>query len=147
MEHSNILINTKDRKEKELKITIEGFDDKELAHFGGLDLHVKATKHMIGDTNGMSFPEKEGDYLIAQKVAALYLNEIGEMLRSTSLDSDYLDDISNLELVKTFLDTIGSEKSVMRIIEQDNAEIQEEKEKDDEIWKSVIADIEKDINS
>ncbi|GAA2718404.1 hypothetical protein GCM10009865_54370 [Aeromicrobium ponti] len=41
-----------------LKITGEGVDDLELAHFGRHDLHVKVTKMMISNTNGLYFAKK-----------------------------------------------------------------------------------------
>ncbi len=53
-----------------------------LVHFGELDLHVKAVKTLISNTNGMDFSQDSGDYLIEQKVIALYLNEIGELIRN-----------------------------------------------------------------
>lgn len=57
-------ITTVDRFGHDLTIKYAGVDQQELAHFGGLDLHVTATKVMISDINGWSFPEKEGDYLV-----------------------------------------------------------------------------------
>jgi hypothetical protein len=38
---------------------------------------LKATKYMISDNATLYFPEKDGDSLIREKVAALYLNEVG----------------------------------------------------------------------
>ncbi|WP_416150248.1 hypothetical protein ACM26V_04475 [Salipaludibacillus sp. HK11] len=120
MEKNTSVINTTDRKGNDLKITVDGFDDRELAHFGGLDLHVKATKNMISNTNGMSFPEKDGDFLITDKVAVLYINEIGEMLRNNSLDPEYLEDYSNIELIKEFLNNVDENKEVLNVLEKDN---------------------------
>lgn len=68
MEKSGFEVHGVDRKGNDIMIKCEGVDDQELAHFGGLDLHVKATKMLIGDSqNGMSFSEKEGGYILAIK--------------------------------------------------------------------------------
>jgi uncharacterized protein (UPF0303 family) len=85
-EISNASITTVDRLGHNLTISYEGVDQQELAHYGGSDLHVTATKEMISNLNVLTFPEKDGDHLIAEKVAALYLNEIGEFLRNSSMD-------------------------------------------------------------
>ncbi|PFN76548.1 hypothetical protein COJ85_32510 [Bacillus sp. AFS076308] len=54
-----------------LKITGEGVDDQELAHFGGLDLHVKATKMMIINTNGFDLGKTADDYLVTNALSRL----------------------------------------------------------------------------
>ena len=54
-----------------LNITGEGLDDQELAHFGGHDLHVKVTKIMISNTNGLDFAKKAGDYLVTNTLCQL----------------------------------------------------------------------------
>lgn len=121
MEQSNFTLNGVDKNGHALKITCEGIDDKELAHSGGLDLIVKATKHMISSTNNpMDFPEKEGDYLISDKVIALYLNEIGNLIRNTSSEPEYLENISNIELVKSFIEHINENPEVAALVKKDN---------------------------
>lgn len=47
MEKSGFQVNGVDRKGNDITIRCEGVDDKELAHFGGLDLHVKAKKCLL----------------------------------------------------------------------------------------------------
>lgn len=142
----NFFIRTVDRKGNDLEITVKGVDDRELAHFGGLDLHLKATKAMIADANTLSFPEKDGDYAIREKVAALYINEIGEFLRNTSHDPDFLNNISNMELVRDFLITIENPE-VLQVIEKDNDLIKTEalqlEQEEEDIWSNVMAIIKK----
>ncbi|OIJ09404.1 hypothetical protein BKP35_16230 [Anaerobacillus arseniciselenatis] len=131
MDKGMSVINTVDRKGNNLKITVEGVDDQELAHFGGLDLHVKAAKAMIGNTDGMTFPEKHGDIFIAEKVAALYLNEIGEMLRNSYDDPEYLEELTNIELVKDFFNRIHENKEVLEVVEKDNLLISKSRNEDE----------------
>lgn len=129
MEKSRFELHSVDRKGNDIMIKCEGIDEHELAHFGGLDLHVKATKTLISDSqNGMSFPEKEGDYGIGSKVVALYLNEIGELIRNLSVEPEYLSDYSNTDLVKDFLENELKNPAIAKVIEKDNAEIQQERE-------------------
>lgn len=139
MEKSGFEVHIVDRKGNDIMIKCEGIDDKELAHFGGLDLHVKAIKTLIGGSqNGMSFPEKEGDYNIGSKVVALYLNEVGELLRNLSIDSDFLTDYSNMDLVRMFLENELKNPEIVKVIEKDNAEILQEREEiekeEKEMW-------------
>lgn len=147
MEKSNFVLNSVDRKGDGLKISCEGIDDQELAHFGGLDLHVKATKTMISNTNGMSFAEKAGDYIINEKVISLYLNEVGELIRSTSDEPDYLKGISNIELVKNFLEHLDDNPELVQIIEKDNWLIKKEdyevRKEEDKIWDDIESDLDK----
>ncbi|WP_391558954.1 hypothetical protein [Robertmurraya sp.] len=145
MEQSNFTINSIDRKGEPIKITCEGIDDQQLAHFGGLDLAVKAARTLIAATNNpMSFPEKEGDYYISDKVVALLLNEVGELIRNTSPEPDYIADISNIELVKDFLEHLPENREVTQVIEEDNQLIQEankrEREEEDKIWQNIMSD-------
>ncbi|PLS14923.1 hypothetical protein CVD28_25745 [Bacillus sp. M6-12] len=141
MEKDSLYLQTVDRKGNPLTISVEGVDEQELAHFGGLDLHVNATKAMISDTNGMSFPEKEGDFLIKDKVAALYLNEIGEMLRNESPEPSLLAGITNIELVKEFLNQPLA-KEVEGLIAKENDLIRKDKEarkkEEDEKWDNIF---------
>ncbi|RKJ75040.1 hypothetical protein D7X33_18380 [Butyricicoccus sp. 1XD8-22] len=119
----------KDRNGNELEIHIKGIDQKELAHFGGLDLMVNATKYMIGaSANPMVFPEKAGDYNINYKVIALYLNEIGELIRTTSSESEFLENISNIELVSNFMGFLSENKEVVALIDKDNKLLATERE-------------------
>ncbi|WP_342545425.1 hypothetical protein [Lysinibacillus sp. FSL K6-4013] len=143
MEKGWFEVHSVDRKGNDIMIKCEGVDDQELAHFGGLDLHVKATKTLISDSqNGMSFPEKEGDYNIGNKVVALYLNEVGELLRNLSIDSDYLTEYSNIDLVKMYLENELKNPEIVRVIEKDNAEIQQEREEieqeEKEMWNGFV---------
>jgi hypothetical protein len=136
---------TVDRNGNDLKIRCEGVDDKVLSHFGGLDLHVKATKEMISDSSSFSFPEKAGDYMINHKVIALYLNEIGELIRNSSIVPEYLEENSNIQLVKDFIENIKNNPNLVEIIDKDNGAIRKEKERelqeeqeDAEIFKNII---------
>jgi len=143
VEKSGFEVHSVDRKGNDIMIRCEGVDDQELAHFGGLDLHVKVTKMLIGDSqNGMSFPEKEGDYNIGSKVVALFLNEIGELIRNLSIEPEYLSDYSNMDLVKDFLENELKNPEIAKIIEKDNAEIQQEREEiekeEKEMWNGFV---------
>lgn len=143
MEQRGFEVHSVDRKGNDIMIRCEGVDDQELAHFGGLDLHVKATKALISDSqNRMSFPEKEGDYVIGSKVVALYLNEIGELLRNLSFDPEYLSEYSNIDLVKIFLENELKNPAIANVIEKDNVEIQQEREEiereEKEMWAGFV---------
>lgn len=143
MEHSNFTINGVDRTGVDIKITCEGIDDQSLAHFGGLDLVLKAARQLISAThNSMSFPEKEGDYDISDKVVALLLNEVGELIRNTSIDPGHIKDTSNIELVKDFMERIHENQALFKIIEMDNNIIREANEKvqeeENEIWNDIL---------
>ena len=81
MKQSSFMINKADINGKWIQITCDGIDDNKLAHFGGLDLVLKAARVLIASTaSSMSFPEKEGDYNIKEKVVGLLLNEVGELI-------------------------------------------------------------------
>jgi hypothetical protein len=65
--------------------------------------------------------------LIYEKVAALYLNEVEELLRR-KVYPDHLESYSNFDLIKVFLqDQKPSE--VQRLIDADNELIRQDKEK------------------
>jgi len=150
VEQRGFEVHSVDRKGNDIMIRCEGVDDQELAHFGGLDLHVKATKALIGDSqNGMSFPEKEGDYEIGSKVVALYLNEIGELLRNLSFDPEYLSEYSNIDLVKIFLENELKNPAIANVIEKDNVEIQQEREEiereEKEMWAGFVEGLNGDM--
>lgn len=143
MKHSNFTINSTDYADQPIKITCEGVDDKKLAHFGGLDLTVKAARSLIAATHHpMSFPEKEGDYSIRDKVVALLLNEVGELIRNTSINHDHLENTSNIDLVKVFLDTLNENPDVTKILKEDNEllRLAEERERaeEDAIWNDMF---------
>ncbi|MCP1161307.1 hypothetical protein [Bacillus infantis] len=137
---SQATIYTKDRFGDDLTIQFSGIDRQHLAHFGGLDLHVTATKALISDIDGLSFPEKEGDYLIREKVAALYLNEIGQLLRESSMDSEMLKQLTNIEIVKDFINNLHPD--VFNIIKKDNdlirKDIEDAQREDDAAWSNII---------
>jgi hypothetical protein len=145
--YSNFEIRDIDRKGNDLSIIIKGVDDNELAHFGGLDLHVKAVKNLIGSTNGTDFAKDNGDYAIEGKVFALYLNEIGELMRNLSMDRDMLKGVSNMDLVKHFMAHWHEDKELVEIIENDNEEIRKETEgiekEENEIWNNMMKVIQK----
>ena len=135
-----------DRRGNDLFISVKGVDDRELAHFGGgLDLHVKAVKNLISNTNGTDFARDNGDFAIEGKVFALYLNEIGELMRNFSPDPDMLDGISNMDLVKNFMEHWHEDKELVVIVEKDNEEIRKEREQiekeEDGIFKNIINEI------
>ncbi|WP_251554000.1 hypothetical protein [Neobacillus muris] len=131
-----------DRRGNDLFISVKGVDDRELAHFGGLDLHVKAVKNLISNTNGTDFSRDNGDFAIEGKVFALYLNEIGELMRNLHVDSDMLNGISNMELVKNFMEHWHEDNELVAIVEKDNEEIRKERERiekeEDEIFQNII---------
>lgn len=143
--YSKFEISDIDRKGNDLSITIKGVDDNELAHFGGLDLHVKAVKNLIGNTNGTDFARDNGDFAIEGKVFALYLNEIGELMRNFSPERDMLKSVSNMDLVKNFMEHWHEDRELVAIIEKDNEEIRKETEairkEEDEIWNNMMKDI------
>jgi hypothetical protein len=58
-----------------------------------------------------------GDYLIQEKVTILYLNEIGYLL--TAIEPGYLEDLSDLDLVKNFLEIIAENPTVMDFVNQE----------------------------
>ncbi|MCM2534241.1 hypothetical protein NDK43_20160 [Neobacillus pocheonensis] len=69
-------IQTRDYSQEDLnnlKITGEGVDDQELAHFGGLDLHVKVTKMMISNTNGLDFAKKSRRLFSYKRIESINL--------------------------------------------------------------------------
>jgi hypothetical protein len=136
---SNFELQSVDNLGNEIKIKCTGVDDKELAHFGGLDLHVKTVKTLIENTNGMSFAEQEGDYAIQDKVTALYLNHIGQFIRDNSIHK--LEGISNMDLVKNFLDQWDGNVEVVAVVERENernAKVAEEaKKEEDAIWDNI----------
>ncbi|PKG46532.1 MULTISPECIES: hypothetical protein [unclassified Planococcus (in: firmicutes)] len=120
MEKSNAILKGHDRKGNMLEIEYKGVDYKELAHFGGLDLHVNTTKHLISSTlESISFAEKEGDFLIGDKVAALYLNEIGEFYRHCHSNPDAWEGMSNIEVIQYFIKEQVSVREVEAIIKND----------------------------
>ncbi|RIW27628.1 hypothetical protein D3H55_22835 [Bacillus salacetis] len=147
MEKSWFELNDVDRKGNDIKIKCEGIDDKELAHFGGLDLHVKAVKTLISNANGTSFPEKEGDYSIGDKVVALYLNEIGELIRNLSSERDYLDGYTNMELVENFMEHWKENQEVLSVVQRDDALIKQDnervREEEDAIWDDIMSGLKK----
>jgi hypothetical protein len=135
MEKSNMLIQGGDRKGNKIKISVEGTEEKQLSHFGGLDLHVSAVKTLIQNTNGMNFAEQDGDYMIQDKVTALYLNEIGYFIRKLSIHPEMIEEISNLDLVKNFIETIAENQEVMELVKQDNLLMKKEAEEEEaEEW-------------
>lgn len=73
---------------------------------------------------------------------ALYLNEVGELLRNLSIDSDYLTEYSNMDLVKMFLENELKNPEIAKVIEKDNAEIQQEREEiekeEKEMWNGFV---------
>jgi hypothetical protein len=136
-----------DRKGNEISISVKGVDDNELTKFGGLDLHIKTVKYLISDCNKIDFAKKD-DYTIEGKVFALYLNEIGELMRSVALDSVMLKSVSNMDLVKHFMNHWHEDKELVAIVEKDNAQIQKEAEEiereEDEIWNNLMKSLNKE---
>ncbi|WCF11521.1 hypothetical protein NDS46_31685 (plasmid) [Paenibacillus thiaminolyticus] len=120
MNQSSFLIEDTDIKGNAIKISCEGVDDKKLAHFGGLDLHVKAARTLISATySPMDFPEKEGDFNVGIKVVALLLNEIGELIRNVNLDDRT--DVSNYDLVREFLEDAEVNPVIKKMVDEDNS--------------------------
>jgi hypothetical protein len=150
MELESFTLNSVDRKGNKIRIECEGVDDKELAHFGGLDLTVKAIKTMIGNIHGTDFARDNGDYAIEDKVIALILNEVGSAIRYLSLNSSMLKDYSNMDLVKNFMEHWETNKEVVEVIEKDNElmrlEEEEIKKEEDEIWANIMSDLGKKKN-
>ena len=83
--------------------------------------------------------------LIGSKIVALYLNEIGELLRNLSLDPEYLDEYSNIDLDKMFLENELGNPVIVRVVEKDNAEIQQEREEiekeEKEMWNGFVEEL------
>jgi hypothetical protein len=149
MEYSKFELRDIDRKGNEISITVKGVDDHELAHFGGLELHIKAVKTLIANTEGTDFARDNGDFAIEGKVFALYLNEIGELIRNLSLDRDMLKNATNMDLVKNFMDHWHEDKELVTLIEKDNEEIRKEtvaiEKEEDEIWGNLMKDLNKKL--
>ncbi|MCY9666428.1 hypothetical protein M5X11_15905 [Paenibacillus alginolyticus] len=149
MERTNFTINAADYSGQPITISCDGVDDNKLAHFGGLDLAVKAARQLISSTQGpMSFPEKNGDYDIRSKVVALLLNEVGELIRNTSMEPEFLDGVSNIELVKDFIiESLPKNREINKLLEEDDLLIKQYKEsveeEENEIWNSIMNDITK----
>jgi hypothetical protein len=126
---SSIEFNSLDRQGNDLFIYIDGVDDKILTLFSGLDLQMKAVKHLIHNTVRSDFEQEKGGYPTERKMFALYLNEIGELMRNLSTDSQELKEISNMDLVKHFMDHWQEDRVIIDVIEKDNVEIRKESEK------------------
>jgi hypothetical protein len=145
MEKSYFKVHDVDDKGNKITITCEGVDDQQLAHFGGLDLHVKAVKTLIRNTNGTDFARKAGDFFIEDKVIALYLNEIGRLIRNFSDEREWLKDYSNMELVQNFLEHWQDNSEIVELVNADNQAIEnaskEFKREEDEIWENMISEL------
>lgn len=129
MRKENFIVNSTDYDGNQIRIECEGIDDKELAHFGGLDLFVKAARKLIASTDSpMSFPEKNGDNFIKEKVVGLLLNEIGELIRSTSIDPNFLEGMTNIELINEYLHQLNNNKEVVELLRSDELKIRKFKE-------------------
>jgi hypothetical protein len=127
--YSQLEITSYDRNENHIFISIKGVDEQELAEFGGLDVQVKAVKHLIQNISRVDFSPPKDNYPTERKVFALYLNEIGELMRNLSLYQEELKDISNMELVKHFMEQWQGESELVAIIEKDNEEMRKEAER------------------
>jgi hypothetical protein len=127
--YSILEITSYDRNENHLFISIKGVDEHELAEFGGLDVQVKAVKHLITNISRVDFSPPKDRFPTERKIFALYLNEIGELMRNFSLDQEKLKDISNMDLVKRFLEQWQEESELVALIEKDNEEMRKEVER------------------
>jgi hypothetical protein len=126
---SSIEFTSLDRQGNDLFISIDGVDDKILALFSGLDLQMKVVKHLIHNTVRSDFDQEKGGYPTERKMFALYLNEIGELMRNVSTDSHRLEEISNMDLVKRFMDHWHEDRELIDVIKKDNEEIRKEEER------------------
>lgn len=132
-----------DRHGNPLEIKFTGVDAGELAHFGGLDLQVNVVKYLIGDTLApLDFAEKNGDFLIGDKVTALFLNEIGEFYRHCHSNSEAWEGSTNLEIIQYFLNEQLSIKAISNEIEKDNKLIKEAEERENLAFSMDLDDIE-----
>ncbi|SDN62438.1 hypothetical protein [Bacillus sp. OK048] len=148
--YSKFELSAQDRIGNDILISVNGVDDNELAHFGGLDLHIKSVKTLISNTHGIDFARDNGDFAIEGKVFALYLNEIGELMRNLSPERNLLKDVSNMDLVKHFINHWSEDKELVAIIDKDNKEIRKETEairkEEDEIWNNMQKQINNKLN-
>jgi hypothetical protein len=126
---SSIEFNSLDRQGNDLFISIDGVDDKILTLFSGLDLQMKAVKHLIHNTVRSDIDQEKGGDFAERKMFALYLNEIGELMRNLSTDSQELKEISNMDLVKHFMNHWQEDRVLIDVVEKDNEEIRKETEK------------------
>jgi hypothetical protein len=126
---SSIEFTSLDRQGNDLFISIDGVDDKILTLFSGLDLQMKVVKHLIHNTVRSDFDQEKGGYPTERKLFALYLNEIGELMRNLSTDPDRLVEISNMDLVKRFMGHWHEDRELIDVIEKDNEEIRKEEER------------------
>jgi hypothetical protein len=135
---SSIEFSSLDRQGNDLFINIDGVDDKILTLFSGLDLQMKAVKHLIHNTVRSDFDQENEGYPTERKMFALYLNEIGELMRNLSTDPHGLEGISNMDLVKHFMDHWQEDRVIIDVIEKDNEEIRKESEKYMSLQKNPI---------
>lgn len=115
-----------DKKGNEFSITVEGTGETNVSNSVRLNLHINATRAMIADTVILTKDESQKDLDISEKVIALYLNEIGQLIRHTSIHSDLLNRKSNFHLVKDFLYHIQNNEDIKAIIDLDNMELKRE---------------------
>jgi hypothetical protein len=127
--YSQLEITSYDRQENHIYIWVKGVDDRELAEFGGLDVQVKAVKHLISNLSRLDFHQEKGEYPIERKIYALYLNEIGKLMRNLLLDQERIKGISNMDLVKQFMAHWQEESELVAVIDKDNEEIRREDER------------------
>ncbi|MBY6272484.1 MAG: hypothetical protein CW346_09765, partial [Bacillaceae bacterium] len=96
-------------------------------------------------TNGTDFARKAGDFFIEDKVIALYLNEIGRLIRNFSDEREWLKDYSNMELVRNFLEHWQDNSEIVELVNADNQAIEnaskEFKREEDEIWENIISEL------
>jgi hypothetical protein len=90
---------------------------------------MKAVKHLIHNTVRSDFDKEKAGYPTERKMFALYLKKIEELMRNLSTDAHRLEEISNMDLVKHFMDLWQEDRVLIETIRKDNEEISKETEK------------------
>lgn len=110
----------------ELKITIEGDYQPELAHYGGMDLQLLAIRNLISNIDTKFAEERYPD--IDNIVIALLLNEIGESVRESYERFFDCDEQSNIDLLKMFINDISDAPHIKKILDNDTVLLEKERE-------------------
>lgn len=115
------IINTTDRNGNSVTIQYTDQYSDIPGNLNSLELHIDVTKRLIQESlNMMGSVEKDGDFEVTEKVAALYLNEIGELYRHAHGNAEGWEGNTNLEIVSYILKNELSGKAVKEVIAKDN---------------------------
>lgn len=114
-----------DLDDNQLEIQIEGVSNQEFEYQRMNEIISKAVKHLISDHCDIKLAVENGEYDTTEKLCALYLNEIGRCLRFAANEVGIDDEnISNIDVVKEFLDSCLENQEIVNLINKDNEEHQ-----------------------